>query len=392
MQRHTFLRWRGPAYAVSLAAAITFAVPSPAAAQHYVQENLVSDLANPTGGAPKITDSNLVNSWGVAYTPTGPFWVANQGTATATIYNVDGTTGAVSKSPLVVHIPGSLKGSPPLPPGPTGQVFNPTQSFTVSSGGSSGAALFLFSALNGTISGWSPAVPPPAPSTVAQLAATGTPAPAIYTGLALATRGADPFLYAANPAARRVDVFDKTFAQAKLPGSFTDPNLPSGDVPFNIVNLGGNLFVTYEGPTGVVNIFDTDGNFLKRFATGGTLLNPWGITIAPAHFGKFSNALLIGNFNNSRIGPNGPGWISAFNPITGKFRGVMKGDDHQPILIDGLWTLMFGNGSKGGIPNVLYFSAGIGSSRGVALETHGLFGGIKWAPSPENENENENEN
>jgi uncharacterized protein (TIGR03118 family) len=249
----------------------------------------------------------------------------------------------------------------------------------VSGGGNSGPALFIFSALNGTISGWNPAVPPPPPSTVAELAATGSPAPTVYTGLAMAMRGANAFLYAANGAAGRVDAFDANFMQVSLPGSFADPNLPPGDVPFNIVNIQGKLFVTYEGPTGVVNIFDTDGNFMKRFATGGTLLNPWGIALAPANFGKFSNALLIGNFNHSRIGPNGPGWISAFNPITGAFRGLLE-DVGKPIAIDGLWSLLFGNGGKGGIPNVLYFSAGIGTAPGVNLEQHGLFGSFTWQP------------
>lgn len=368
--RHGILRYSG------LLAAIVLALTPLAVAQHYVQENLVSDLASPPGGPPKIIDLDLVNPWGVAYSPTSPFWVANQHSGTATLYSVNGTTGAISKVPLVVTVPGSLVGHPT---GPTGQIFNPTSSFVVSAGGGSGPALFLFSALNGTISGWNPNVPPPPPSTVAQLAATGTPPPVIYTGLAMAMRGADPFLYAANAAGHRVDVFDKNFAQITLPGSFTDPNLPAGDVPFNIVNIGGSLFVTYEGPTGVVNIFDTDGHFLRRFATGGTLLNPWGIAVAPANFGKFSNALLIGNFNHSLIGPNGPGWISGFDPITGAFRGLLE-DRGTPFAIDGLWALTFGNGGNGGIPNVLYFSAGIGSALGVNLETHGLFGSLTWQP------------
>src|SRR5258708_6719988 len=121
-----------------------------ASAQFYLQQNLVSDLASPPGGAPKIVDSNLVNPWGVAYGPTGPFWVANQGTATATLYSVNGTSGAVSKLGLVVQIPASLTGAPK---GPTGQVFNGAPNFVVSGGGASEPALFIFSALNGTISG-----------------------------------------------------------------------------------------------------------------------------------------------------------------------------------------------------------------------------------------------
>src|SRR5258708_5420683 len=155
-----------------------------ASAQFYLQENLVSDLASPSGGAPKIVDSNLVNPWGVAYGPTSPFWVANQGTATATLYSVNGTTGAVSKLGLVVQIPASLTGAPK---GPTGQVFNGGPNFVVSQGGGSGPALFIFSALNGTISGWNPGVPPPPPSKQAVLAATGAPPPTVYTVLAIGT-------------------------------------------------------------------------------------------------------------------------------------------------------------------------------------------------------------
>jgi len=345
-----------------------------ASAQFYLQENLVSDLASPSGGAPKIVDSNLVNPWGVAYGPTSPFWVANQGTATATLYSVNGATGVVAKVPLVVQIPASLVGAPT---GPTGQVFNGGPNFVVSQGGGSGPALFIFSALNGTISGWNPGVPPPPPSKQAVLAATGAPPPTVYTGLAIGTSSKGDVLYAANAAAGRVDVFDRNYVQISLPGSFTDPALPAGDKPFNIVNLDGRLFVTYEGPTGAVNIFDTDGHFIQRFATGGTLHNPWGIALAPPEFGKFSKALLIGNFNHSPGGFNGPGYISAFNAVSGEFRGLLDDTSGNPVTIDGLWSLKFGNGHNGGIPTVLYFSAGIGSAPGVNLEKHGLFGSFR---------------
>ncbi|HEV2687550.1 MAG TPA: TIGR03118 family protein, partial [Bryobacteraceae bacterium] len=290
------------------------------------------------------------------------------------LYRVNGETGAVSKVPLVVNIPASLVGAPK---GPTGQVFNGTSNFVVSQGSASGPALFIFAALNGTISGWNPSVPPPPPSTTAQLAATGTPPPAIYTGLAMGTSSQGVVLYAANPAAGRVDVFDRNFVQIHLSGSFSDPALPTGDAPFNIVNLDGRLFVTYQGPTGVVNIFDTDGQFISRFATGGTLHNPWGIVLAPPQFGKFSNALLIGNFNHSPAGFNGPGYISAFNSVSGEFRGLLDDTNGNPVTMDGLWSLRFGNGQNGGIPTVLYFSAGIGSAPGVGIETHGLFGSFR---------------
>src|SRR5215470_5974812 len=150
MKSYEILRHCRPMLPVLVATVLAMAFACPALAQHYVQENLVSDLANPMGGAPKIIDSNLINPWGVSTSSTSPFWVSNQGTGTATLYSVNGTTGAVSKVPLVVHIPASLIGAPT---GPTGQVFNPTAGFAVSSGASSGPALFIFAALNGTISG-----------------------------------------------------------------------------------------------------------------------------------------------------------------------------------------------------------------------------------------------
>ncbi|HKW96115.1 MAG TPA: TIGR03118 family protein [Bryobacteraceae bacterium] len=326
---------------------------SPVSAQFYRQVNLVSDIS----GMAAVTDPLLVNPWGMSSSPMSPLWTSNQVSGTATLYSIDGVTGAVTKVPLNVTIPGP----------PTGQLFNGSPNFVVSSGGASGPALFIFAALNGTISGWNPGVPPPPRSTHAILAATGSPAPVAYTGLTWAVRGSDPFLYAANNATGHIDVYNKTYTKAAVPGTFTDPALPAGDLAFNVVNIGGNLFVTYSGPTGVVNVFDPDGHFVKRFATGGTLVNPWGIAVAPDGFGEFSNAVLIGNFNFGDPS-KGPGSISAFDFSTGAFLGRLEDTAGTPISIDGLWALKFGNGQKGGISNVLYFTAGI------QKQTHGLLG------------------
>ena len=133
--------------------------------------------------------------------------------------------------------------------------------------------------------------------------------------------------------------------------------------------------MSYSGPTGAINVFDTDGHLLKRFATDGTLLNPWGMAVAPADFGKFSNSLLVGNFNRGNPA-NGPGHISAFDLSTGEFLGLLKGTDSDPLAIDGLWALVFGNGGSGGNPSVLYFAAGIQS------EQHGLFGSLSACHGP----------
>jgi uncharacterized protein (TIGR03118 family) len=335
--------------------ALGLALAAPVAAQLYRQVNLVSDIS----GVATITDPLLTNPWGVSFNPTGPFWVSNQGSSTATVYAVSGASD-VSKVALTVNTPGF----------PSGQVFNGSSGFVVSQGGASGPASFIFAQLNGTISGWNMSVPPPIPpatlSTQAIQAATGAPTPGAYTGIALGTRSSGTFLYAANNSAGRIDVFDSTFAQVTVPGGFVDASLPPGDLPFNIVNIGGSLYVTYSGTTGVVNVFDTDGHFVKRFATGGTLLNPWGVALAPADFGKFSNAVLIGSFNFGNPAA-GPGRISAFDQ-SGAFLGLLEDTTGAPLSIDGLWTLTFGNGQKGGASNVLYFTAGIQG------QAHGVFG------------------
>jgi len=348
---------------VILAAAIaltTALLPAIAGAQFYKEVKLVSDLA----GQATFMDPLLVNPWGVSSSSASPFWVSDAGRNVTTVYAVDGTTGAVSVARPPVTVPGP----------PSGQVFNGSADFVVSVGTASGAAAFIFAGLNGTISGWNPNVPAPG-SSVAVLAATGTPPPVAYTGLAVGNRGTDPFLYAANNAAGLIDVFDKHFTKVVVPGGFNDPTLPAGDLAFNVANVGGSLYVTYSGPVGVVDVFDTDGNFVRRFATGGTLLNPWGVAVAPSDFGQFGNALLVGNFNFGNP-VNGPGLISAFDPATGTLLGVLKDESGADLSIDGLWSLRFGNGGKGGIKNVLYFSAGIED------QTHGLFGALSACSGP----------
>lgn len=327
----------------------------PAAAQVavdvYQQTNLVSDIP----GLAMLTDPNLVNPWGMSHSATSPFWVSNAGTATSTLYAVNGATGAATINPLVVTTPGPI----------SGQVFNGSGDFGLSSGG---PARFIFAGLDGTISGWNPSVP-----TAAQAASLAPGA--VYTGLALASSGGSQYLYAANNAAGTIDVYDSSFALTSLPGNFTDPTLPGGNAPFNVTLVDGELFVTYEGPGAIVNVFGTDGTLHRRFASGGTLLNPWGVALAPATFGKYAGALLVGNFNHGDPAI-GPGWINAFDPLSGAFLGLLEDPNHQPIAIDGLWQLLFGNGANGGRADALYFAAGIDD------ETHGLFGSLQAVPEP----------
>jgi uncharacterized protein (TIGR03118 family) len=331
----------------------------------YLQNNLVSDL----NGQGARRDPNLVNPWGISFSPASPFWISDNRTGLITVYDAKGEP-APAGSPIVVTVPPAAGGTPPS--APTGQTFNSTAGFTLAS---AKPALFLFATEDGTISGWNPMVD----STHAVIRVDNSATEAIYKGLAMGSNTNGNFLFAANFHAGTIDVFDKNFAPVIVPGAFVDPNIPAGFAPFNIRNIGGQLFVTYAkqdtdkkddvaGPgNGFIDVFDTNGNLLRRFATQGALNSPWGMAVAPANFGEFSNALLAGNFGDGRI--------NAFNLTTGAFLGQMLEPSSSPLTIPGLWALTFGNGGNGGDQDLLYFTAGI-PGRGE-VEDHGLFGQIR---------------
>ena len=230
-------------------------------------------------------DPNLVNPWGMSYSPTSPFWISDQVTGRATLY-----TGTGAPQSLVVTIPSAPDA------GPTGQAFVGGSGFQIPGGNN---ALFAFANLDGTISAWN--------GGTAATVQVNTP-DAVYTGLAAGNSGGSNYLYAANNAAGTIDVFDQNFAAATLTGSFLDPNLPAGLSPFNVANIGGQLFVTYAAGgddadeqalgTGAVDVFSTDGTLIGRFATGGNLLSPWGIAQAPSGFDGLGGDILIGNFSD----------------------------------------------------------------------------------------------
>jgi uncharacterized protein (TIGR03118 family) len=338
-------------------AILTATVPARAnAASGYAQVNLVSDI--PLVAA--STDSHLVNPWGMASSPTSPIWVSDNGTGVATLYNGAGTAQA-----LVVSIPPPSGGTPPSTP--TGVVFNPTNDFS--------GDRFLFATEDGTIAGWRGSL-----GTNAELVVDNSSG-AVYKGLALGNNGTANHLYATNFHAATVDVFDANFAQVTLGGNFVDPNLPAGFAPFGIQNIGGILVVTYArqdvnkhddvpGPgNGYVDEFDMDGNLLKRLVSAGVLNSPWGLAMAPAGFGDLSGDLLVGNFGDGRI--------NAFDASTGAFLDTLNDSVGNPIIVQGLWALLFGNGGNGGAQTELFFSAGIPGSG--SIEDHGLFG--KFAPN-----------
>jgi uncharacterized protein (TIGR03118 family) len=316
----------------------------------------MTPLVSDQPGQAAHTDANLVNPWGVSFGATSPFWVSNAETGTSTLYDGSGTPQA-----LVVNIPapGGGKGAP------TGQVFNPTTDFLV---GTSGKALFIFATENGTIVAWNPAG-----GTNGKIVADRSGSNAVYKGLALASTGGQNFLFATDFRNARIDRFDKDF---RFVGSFTDSSVPAGYAPFNVVNINGDLYVTFAkqlGPDneddaagpgrGFVDIFHPDGTLARRLISQGVLNSPWGLAVAPPSFGAFAGKLLVGNF--------GDGTIHAFDPTTGHLIGQLTNPDGSDLIIPGLWTLLFGNGGRGGSPDILYFSAG---SDG---EQHGLFGQIQ---------------
>jgi uncharacterized protein (TIGR03118 family) len=330
-----------------------------AGAVHFGQTNLVSDIP----GVASFTDPNLKNPWGISYGPGGPFWVSdnnlfNRSAGVSTLYNTIGQPFPPPPfGPLVVSIPGGL---------PTGQFFNPTSDFILPDGQK---GVFFFATLNGTIAGWNFAA-----GTTAQQVASNSGA--VYTGLTWANNGVANYIYAAD-ATGKIDVYDSSFHLVSGGGAFpfVDPNGTNGLTPYNIQALGGKLYVTYSGPPGspggIVDVFDTNGNFLRRIASnvaGGPLEEPWGLALAPASFGQFGGDLLVGNVLTGRI--------SAFNPLTGNFKGEIVDPNGNQVSIPGLWGLIFGNGGLGGTRGTLYFVAGI---NGYA---DGLLGALAPVLSP----------
>src|SRR2546425_2579366 len=367
-------RWSVLVLAGMLTMALALSLASPATAKKkksfYQQTNLVSDIP----GLAAQTDPHLVNPWGMALSDTSPFWVSDNGAGVATLYNGTGQPFPPPPSSLVVTIP------PPTGSTPTGQVFNPqavnptSTDFVVtdSVSGKSGPSIFIFATEDGTVSGWNPTVNLTTAIRVVDNSTTG----AVYKGLALGRTPAGAFLYATNFHAGTIDVFDKNFKPASLAGSFSDPDIPAGFAPFNIQNLGNQLYVTYAKQdahkhddvagkgNGFVDIFDTDGNFIERVASRGHLNSPWGLALAPAGFGGFSHDLLVGNFGDGRI--------NAFDLSTDTLRGQLRDSKGKPLTIDGLWALTFGkDGQNNGPTNVLFFTAGIND------EKDGLFVSLK---------------
>jgi len=291
------------------------------------------------------SDPDLVNSWGITSSATSPFWISNNGTGTSTLYSTAGV-----KQGLVVSMPA---GSEPI----TGLVFNGTASFN--------GDTFLFASENGTVAGWRAALGTTAEPVFSQ---TG----AIYKGLAISN--AKDVLFAANFAAGTIDVFS---GSSRI-GAFSDPTVPAGYAPFNVQNVGGRIFVTFalrEGMDdvpgaghGFVDIFDPVSQTFTRAISQGALNSPWGLTLAPSGFGAVGGDLLVGNF--------GDGLINAYAAASFNLVGSLGSSSANPLVNEGLWGLIVGNGGNGGLANSVYITAGPDDEQG------GMFARIDAVPEP----------
>jgi uncharacterized protein (TIGR03118 family) len=326
-------------FAVGCGVALAFS--GAAAAQSYSLTYLVSNFS----GKASHTDPLLQNAWGIAYAPGGAFWVSDEADGWSTLY--DGSGNLQTLQVIVPTASGTGFGSP------TGLVYNGSSEFKIDSWTSE----FIFATLDGSIQGWSGFNPS---STLVGAKQAG----ASYTGLAITNHSSGNTLYAADGANNKVDMYDGNF---NLTGSFTDATIPAGFAPFGIQDISGKVYVTYAsttgGPGGYIDVFEENGTFVKRFAQGKPLNQPWGLAVAPKNFGALSNTLLVSNNTSA-------GNINAFNLSTGKLVGTVKNSAGKAIAINGLWGIEFGGGSTlNGKTNQLFFTAG-------PSDTNGYFGVI----------------
>lgn len=331
-------------------------------------------LVSNGGMSANFTDSNLINGWGVAFNPTGFVWVNAEGTGKALLFDGNGQPQS-----LIVTIPG-LGGAAS---NPTGIVFSGGMDFVVDNDTTNGPARFLFATGQGTIAGWAPNVN----ATNAITAVDNSGEGASYTGLTLSGNGTTHLLYACNFTKARIDVFDGNFKSVDVPGGFNDPQLPANYAPFGIQAIGGDIYVTYakqEEPggadeaqgagLGAVNVFDPQGRLIRRIAVHGPLNAPWGIALAPASFGSLGGALLIGNLGDGRI--------HAYDLRTGRALGALRGTNNQPLVVDGLWGMQFGNGVARQPTNSLFWAAGPNDEANGAYGVINVTTSTPSAPTP----------
>jgi uncharacterized protein (TIGR03118 family) len=355
--------------------------------QHYAQTNLVSNVS----GVAPVTDPQLINPWGISRGSGTPWWVSDQRTGLSTLYN-----GAGTKESLIVTISPADPNNKKTPTGtPTGTIFNGSQTDFLLAPGK--PATFLFSTNDGTIAGWNPAVTATLAVTVVKTADGSN-----YTGLTSAFINGKSFLYAANFNKGRVDIYDNAFQPVKLSiehadrdagddeersseNSFMDEKLPRGYVPFNVQAIGNDIVVTYalheegarfetDGPgLGFVDIYSSTGRLLRRLEHGDWLNAPWGVTLAPLDFGRFSHDLLVGQFAGGGD-TQSSGFIAAYDLATGKFDGLLQDASGKPLAINGVWALSPGNVSPTNNDATAAPAAEVYFTAGPNHTTGGLFG------------------
>jgi uncharacterized protein (TIGR03118 family) len=333
---------------IALSAALMFSVGADAQTNDYSVTSIVTNSQ----------DAHLVNPWGLAHRSKHPhhneWWAADEVSGLSTLSTANGDI-----APIVVTVPpasGDGTGSP--------------------TGIASNGLLFAFVTLDGTISTWDATSKPSKPGeqcyechvSAATIVVNNSARGASYQGLTIAknvTSGAETY-YVAN-ANEGVEAYDATsFSPLTLPvGAFTDARIPKTYTPAGIQALGARIFVTYNrtagGGAGYVDGFDTNGKLLLRLQHG-WFNQPWGVVLAPASFGSFSNMILVGN--------TGSGWIGAYNRTSGTFEGFLQSGGAD-LTIPGLWGLGFGDGSPDSGPtDVLYFNSG------GTQQTAGVFGAI----------------
>jgi uncharacterized protein (TIGR03118 family) len=343
---------------------------------------LISDKVGVVATTTTI-DANLSNPWGVAIAPGLPFWIADNNSNLSTLYSGMGQneTGSITgASEVGIAIPASAAG---VPANPTGQVYNGNGGFLISTSGGQESALFIFDGEGGTIAAWAADSGATAVTAYDDGVANGANH-AVYKGLALGTVSGSSLLYATDLHNNKVDVFDTNFAKpTAMQGKFIDPAIPAGFVPFGIVALNDQLYVSYTmqdaakhdettgAGLGYVDVFDFSGNFVSRFASAGVLNAPWGMAVAPTGFGSLAGDLLIGNFGDGKINvfaPNGTALATSMGPLTITNGGA--------IAIPGLWSLVFGNGDADKPVTTLFYTAGF------ADQTDGVFGSIEATATP----------
>jgi uncharacterized protein (TIGR03118 family) len=358
---------------------ITFALllaPSIVSAQQYTRTDLVSSIPGQGTNTVNPQDAQLINPWGLTRSAGSTWWVSNNGTGLATLYN-----GAGTKQGLVVSIPAPAGSNPPSTP--TGVVANGTTDFSLPG---STAAKFIFVTEQGIIAAWNG-------GTSAVIVKDNSKKGAIYKGCTIAELNGKHYLYVTNFHSGEVEVYDSAFTPVTLDKhAFDDDDDSQSDsdhdhkesafnedrhnfAPFNVQAIGTNLYVSYAkqdakrqdevdgAGLGFVDVFNTAGHRIARLQTGAWFNAPWGIALAPGEFGEFSHSLLVGMF--------GSGEIAAFNPVNGRFIGLMKKADNSTLTVNGLWALGFGAGNANSGPyNTLFFTAG------PSDEHDGIFGAL----------------